>query len=202
MNNPEVLIVHHTASGGNKKQFDAVNRYHKDKWNRMVLVDDWWTPIYSANGIQNRPVRYMNEEEAKTLGTLSSLGYYAGYTHFIEKDGTIIQARSQTDIGAHTIGWNDRSFAVCLAGNFEYEHPTTKQIKAYQELKKEIGLPVDLHRNKQANRSCPGRNIDFSVLDRQLDTEDMTKEEKLAFYATKFPSLKAFIYRIMGWPLA
>ena len=32
----------------------------------------------------------------------SSLGKYMGYTYFIERDGTLIKARADTEEGAHT----------------------------------------------------------------------------------------------------
>jgi len=66
----------------------------------------------------------------------SSLGYYVGYHYMIEKDGLVIQARSDKDIGAHTSqnNMNYSSIGICLTGNFDVELPTDAQIKSLQEL--------------------------------------------------------------------
>ena len=65
---------------------------------------------------------------------ISSLGYYVGYQYFIEKDGTVKQARADTDEGAHTIGYNKKSIGICLAGNFSLELPSVKQRDALRSL--------------------------------------------------------------------
>lgn len=59
---------------------------------------------------------------------LSSLGYYVGYHFFIEKDGTIKQARREDEIGAHTLGQNYTALGIGMAGNFDKEMPTDAQI--------------------------------------------------------------------------
>jgi len=167
MNNPEVLIVHHSAVGGYTNQFWAINQHHKDK---------------------DFPV--------------SSLGYYIGYHYVIDKEGNVTQTRRHDDRGAHTIGWNDKSIGVCLYGNFEYEHPTTKQLAALRKLRDSLGLPVDLHRNRQAARICPGKNFTIEILNSKPDSVDAEKEKMIAYYIKKYPSLKAWLLRILGRSLS
>ena len=53
----------------------------------------------------------------------SSLGYWGGYTFFIEKNGKITQFRAIGEEGAHTIGSNSDSVGICLAGNFSPHSP-------------------------------------------------------------------------------
>lgn len=50
-----------------------------------------------------------------------------GYHWFIEKSGRIVQGRPETLEGAHTIGFNNKSIGICLAGNFDLTVPTAEQ---------------------------------------------------------------------------
>lgn len=65
---------------------------------------------------------------------LSSLGFYVGYHFWIERDGTVRQARAENEVGAHTIGQNYNAFGIGLAGNFDAEQPTDAQTAALGEL--------------------------------------------------------------------
>lgn len=67
-----------------------------------------------------------------------SLGWDGiGYQWFIEKSGEIKKGREETATGAHTIGKNNESIGICLAGNFDLEMPTESQIKTLTSLLKE-----------------------------------------------------------------
>lgn len=61
---------------------------------------------------------------------LSSLGFYVGYTYWVERDGTAIRARSDDEEQAHTVGQNFSSIGIGLAGNFDAEDPTDQQVAA------------------------------------------------------------------------
>lgn len=67
-------------------------------------------------------------------GFRSSLGYYAGYTYFIERDGKTIQARADNEKGAHTKGYNLRTIGVCLMGNGVEKEFTDAQLKSLNDL--------------------------------------------------------------------
>ena len=127
----------------------------------------------------------------------SSLGYYVGYHYMIGKDGNIAQARLHSDIGAHTVGWNDRSIGICLSGNFNYERPTQRQLEALRGLVKRLGLPADLHKFRQINRTCPGDNFTLDLLDDPQDSEDNIKEAMIRYYMKKYPRLKAWILQLL-----
>lgn len=108
---------------------------------------------------------------------ISSLGYYCGYHYFLEKDATIIQARKDTDIGAHTKGYNDTSIGICLAGNFDIELPTPEQEQALRKLllqkSKELSIPVTEvypHR-KFASKTCYGSKLSDTWADDLLKSE-------------------------------
>lgn len=95
-----------------------------------------------------------------------------GYHYFIEKDGTVIQGREDTQVGAHTKQnlMNYRSIGICLSGNFDRELPTAKQKKSLYDLilklQKEYNIPdskVYPHRHF-APKSCWGRKLPDDIL--------------------------------------
>ncbi len=92
-----------------------------------------------------------------------SLGWGScGYNYVIEKDGRVRQGRKDNEIGAHTIGYNDRSIGICLSGNFDHYLPTEAQINALKELVKtkmtQYSIPLNkiLPHRAVANKSCYG----------------------------------------------
>ena len=75
----------------------------------------------------------VNNHHRRKWGFRSSLGYYAGYTYFIEFSGKLYQARADNEEGAHCVEpgrkhyWNRNSIGVCLQGNFQHQRPTSGQ---------------------------------------------------------------------------
>src|SRR3990172_5585328 len=65
---------------------------------------------------------------------ISKLGFFVGYHYWIERDGQVIQARHEDELGAHTQGQNYTGLGVGLAGNFDKEKPTQAQIDALGQL--------------------------------------------------------------------
>lgn len=109
----------------------------------------------------------------------SLLGFYVGYTYFIEKSGEAIQARSEEEMGAHTRtpmfpDANKSGIAICLAGDFTQQNPTIQQFRALASLSVDIqirhSIPepmIYLHREVEqgptsegySNTSCPGQDL-------------------------------------------
>jgi len=73
----------------------------------------------------------------------SRLGFHVGYHYLIERTGKLRQAREHDEIGAHTIGQNDKSLGICLAGNFDTELPTPSQVATLGAL---LGSLTSLHK--------------------------------------------------------
>lgn len=93
----------------------------------------------------------------------SGLGYYVGYHYLIEHDGTVRQARRETEIGAHDQGENYDSIGICMAGHFGLNMPTEAQAEAAAELTDRLVKKWDIsvfgiepHRWKDTT-DCPGR---------------------------------------------
>lgn len=97
---------------------------------------------------------------------LSSLGHYVGYHYWIEADGTVRQARIESEEGAHTFGQNFSSVGIGMAGNFDVEWPSLPQIEALSKLMSEVAnrhgiqpLAIFPHRHF-ANKTCYGSRLD------------------------------------------
>lgn len=134
---PKYLIVHHT--GGS----DA-------------------NPLLDTS---NHTFEQVNEYHRVKWNFRSSLGYYLGYQYFIDKHGRLTQARADTEPGAHTIGANNSSIGICLAGNFDATMPTDAQFRVLQGLLKgkmrQFGITVENivpHRRFQP-KTCYGSKL-------------------------------------------
>lgn len=88
-----------------------------------------------------------------------------GYNWFIEKDGKIVKGRDENKVGAHTIGYNDKSIGICLAGNFDATIPTEAQIASLASLLKEkvaqYSVPLEniIPHRKFAKKTCYGNKL-------------------------------------------
>lgn len=94
---------------------------------------------------------------------ISSIGYYVGYQYYIDNQGTVRQARADNEEGAHTIGKNNSSIGICLAGNFDIETPTASQVLALRNLVQKkmamYNIPIEnvVPHRKFAQKSCYGK---------------------------------------------
>lgn len=117
----------------------------------------------------------------------SRLGWYVGYTFFIEKDGEIIRARQDDETGAHTVGYNDKSIGICLAGNFDIELPTKQQEISLGKLlaenagKFKIPLENIVPHRKFAIKSCYGRKLPDNWAQRVYLGEQISFLKRLLF---------------------
>ena len=147
---------------------------------------------------------------------VSSLGFYVGYTYFIGKDGTIKQARLETERGAHTVncgckndktGWeydkaNVLAIGVCLAGDFKKEKPTERQIASLvalvEDMQNRHNIPdANLFNHYDAkNTACPGMDLVAEVLRIKRLRLQLSAAEKSVSRAT--PTRKARLLRFIG----
>ena len=137
VNRPQYLIVHHV--GGT----DA-------------------NPLLDTS---NQSFETVNAYHKIAFDFKSSLGYYIGYHYYISKNGILRQGRLDTDEGAHTLGYNNKSIGICLAGNFDAKLPTPEQTSALKILlekkKSQYNIPsqnIVAHR-MFANKTCFGRKL-------------------------------------------
>lgn len=83
---------------------------------------------HTADGSLQSQFQKVNDYHKQKWEAISDLGYYVGYHYFIEKSGSVIQARKEDEMGVHCYGENDASIGIALAGNFDYQLPTANQI--------------------------------------------------------------------------
>ncbi|KAL3891921.1 hypothetical protein ACJMK2_004163, partial [Sinanodonta woodiana] len=57
-----------------------------------------------------------------------------GYSFLVGDDGNIYEARGWDRVGAHTLGWNDKSISIAVMGNFNYDLPSLLALKAINRL--------------------------------------------------------------------
>lgn len=138
MNKPEYIILHHTGGTDAKPLADSSNY-----------------TVAQCNA--DHKIRFPSMK--------SSLGYYVGYHHFIDKKGTVTQCRADTDEGAHTVGYNSKSIGICLAGNFDATVPTKEQEQALKGLiasymtKYSIPLNKVVPHRTFAKKTCYGNKL-------------------------------------------
>lgn len=114
-----------------------------------------------------------------------------GYHFFITSDGTIHSGRKEDDVGCHcsASSMNFKSLGICLAGNFEKEYPSAKQLKSLSSLLNQLVvkyliLPDHIlgHREvPEAKTLCPGINL----------------LEWLYIYRASFPKKKLLYIRLI-----
>lgn len=155
-NNPQFIVVHHTASARDTTTEESVNRYHRDKD---------WDP---GSGIAKAPK--------------SSLGRFTQYHYFIEANGKVIQCAREDELRWHAgPAANTKSIAICMAGWFDPgidDAPTPAQAKALANLLTDIcnrygfgGGKIFGHRDFM-NKTCPGRNVTDEWLRSLIENHD------------------------------
>lgn len=94
------------------------------------------------------------------------------YSYLIHPNGMIGEGQG-TNIGAHTLNWNDRSFGVCFIGNFMDVDPSPESISSFRWLRDDLascGLleagiyPTGGHRDAPGNSTaCPGNLLEAAL---------------------------------------
>lgn len=119
---------------------------------------------YGFNGFAS-----VNEYHRQLDFPESSLGFFCGYQYYIDLLGVITQARKDDEMGAHTVGMNDRSIGICVMGNGDIARPTAPQMIALKNLILKKMTEWAIHPNNIAGhrkfasyKSCPGRLLSDS----------------------------------------
>ena len=123
----------------------------------------------------------------------SSLGYWVGYTYFLERDGRIIQTRTDTEQQAHVKGYNNDSIGLGVAGNHDYERPTIAQMISIKNLILRKMTEYTIHPNNvfghrmfTNSKTCPGLKWPESEIKALFQPD-------LNYYQNLLNSLKDFL---------
>ncbi len=126
--------------------------------NKIIVHHDGVSRVGPSFGV-------VNEYHQSLRFPKSTLGFYCGYHYWIERDGSLRQARCDDEPGAHTVGQNWSSIGIGLAGNFDVAMPSPEQEKALGDLvfqlcteHKILFTAVYPHR-MYAEKSCYGANL-------------------------------------------
>ncbi|MDX3661338.1 peptidoglycan recognition family protein [Streptomyces sp. ID05-26A] len=142
----------------------------------------------------------------------SSFRQGISYTWVIMPSGRVFEGHSVDRRGAHTYQRNDRSRAVCFAGNFDVATLPDRMARAAALLLREIGATFDGgHRDVYAT-ACPGRHayarlpeinrLAVSGVPLSLEGNEMslfTQEAKNA-YDEAYRDIKSLVAVLIGAP--
>ena len=141
--NIKYIVIHHSSiSNSNKEpQFNRINQAHKYR--------NW---VNKENPLYLKPDKN---------------GNYIQYDYFIEEDGTLRFGNPIDVVGWHCGDWavNTESVGICLAGNYEYDKPSVKQLQTLSRLLGDIILDHDIEEENILSHSdvkptlCPGKNL-------------------------------------------
>ena len=167
--NPPItyIVLHHSAVSrmSGKKQFDAVNTYHKNK--------NWGTtakPWYQS--------------------ATSELGYYVTYNYFIDVDGSVTQTRAIGEETIAQVGHNCDvlqrcdAVSICVAGDFSKELLSDEEINSVRKLllslkEKYPEASIVFHRDLQKGRTCAGSLFTQDYLNTRILGNSVVKLDKI-----------------------
>lgn len=122
----------------------------------------------------------------------SKKGFWCFYVWFIEKDGSIIQAREEIEDWGSRVSKGRDGIDVCFAGNFNAEVPTPEQEKSGARLLSEIRKrhdisPLDIlpHR-KFAPSDCYGSKLNDNWATMLALSYEITYFQKIWTWLKKF----------------
>ncbi|WP_019814697.1 N-acetylmuramoyl-L-alanine amidase [Saccharomonospora saliphila] len=135
-------------------------------------------------------------DEAAALRRLEQIGQdrFGGgisYTFVIPPSGRVYEGHSVHRQGAHTGGRNHISRAICLVGNYEQRHMTSRQVHAVADLVR-YGHAKGWWRHRRltgghrdapgAATACPGRHAQARIaeINRLAQEDDMPSSEEVA----------------------
>jgi len=110
-----------------------------------------------------------------------------GYHFYVRKDGSVYRGRPIGTVGAHCIGYNDKSIGVCFEGDFQNERMSEKQINAGERL---ISYLLSIYPSAQVAKHedfcstlCPGKYFEFEKIKKGVS--EMTVEEAVEIIQAK-----------------
>jgi len=143
--------------------------------------------VHHTGGTKSNPLEDTSHHTFEIVDAYhKSLGWEGfGYHYFINKAGALKAGRAENYHGAHTLGYNEKSLGICLAGNFDATTPTEAQAKTLANLLSDLCGKYNIPREnivphrRFAQKSCYGKNLadDWA---QKLVPEDTRKEQMLA----------------------
>ena len=172
MSKIKYICIHHSAVSKYdiKKQFNAVNRYHKQKWEMKSTLGYYvgYNYFIEPDGTTTQ-ARAIGEE------TMAVIGHNHDSIHICLAGD-----------------FNDDCLSM-------YSKQAKSLVKLIKELQSKYLVPIKLHRELQKNRTCPGYNLNENCIINivNIDLEDIEKQEKIKELNTLLGRLKALLVQLM-----
>jgi N-acetylmuramoyl-L-alanine amidase len=108
----------------------------------------------------------------------SNIGYHFGI-ELVGDKYVVFTGRSPASMGAHCLGYNNRSLGICLVGNFNETTPPPEQWETAMALCAKLctvyGIEQILgHREADKSRTCPGSLFDMDKF--RIDVKNLKAE--------------------------
>jgi hypothetical protein len=166
---PSWIVLHHSWSVDSNKlrDWDGIRKFHTSWRHDGDEISEARAQELMAQGLHVTP-------------PWKDIAYNFGIEHV---DGIlrILDGRAIGEIGAHAVGFNDRSIGICLIGNFDTDPPSNDRLfilsSLCRDLQREFKIPRDQiigHREtfvklgKPVEKSCPGLKFDLDAFRRRL----------------------------------
>ncbi len=163
------------------KTYTKFKNSPKDNYPEFIVV-------HHSGGTDANPLEDTSHHTANIMESyhLSKGWEGLGYHYVIHKNGDVWKGRPEHYHAAHTVGYNNKSIGICLAGNFDATLPTKEQEKSLTTLLKELQVKYNIPSDKIvphrtfANKSCYGNKLtnDWARNLLKLPTVDKTAIKK------------------------
>lgn len=158
---------------------------------KIIDVQYKWNGTLSKRGTTKHIVLHhrAGNGDAQSIhnGHLANGWTGIGYHFYVRKDGNVYRGRPIGTVGAHCVGYNDRSIGVCFEGNYETEKMPEKQIKSGCEL---VSYLRGLYPNAEIKRHsdlvstlCPGGKFEFERIKKGVN--EMSVEDAIEIVQAK-----------------
>lgn len=146
-----------------------------------------WLIVHHTGGTDANPLADTSNHTAEQVDAWHKAKGWdgIGYNWYIEKNGTLKKGRAEDKTGAHTIGYNDQSIGICLAGNFDATLPTQPQIDTLTKLLQskliQYNLSLDkiVPHRKFASKTCYGNKLSDNWAMDLVKSPTIGKKEKI-----------------------
>lgn len=169
---PSWIVIHHSFSvDGETRNWDSIRAYHMSyRYQGDIITKEQYEAHLAAGETHGLELPWKD------------VGYNLGVENV---SGTLmaLPGRPIGSIGAHAIGFNDKSVGICLIGNYDIESPSEDRLaflaSLCRQIQIEFGIPNDQvigHREtygkltppKPVEKTCPGSQFDLESFRKRL----------------------------------
>jgi len=166
---PQWIVIHHSWSPDNNmlRDWDGIKKFHTS-----------WR--YQGDIVTEQKAHELMGQGKMVLSPWNDVGYQFGIEE-INGHVEVLNGRDIGEVGAHAVGFNDKSIGICLIGNYDKEVPSNGKLlilaSLCRQLQREFDIPRDHvigHRDtfvalgKAVEKTCPGVKFDMDLFRERL----------------------------------